>query len=108
MSTRHVDSALGSERSASPAASSTNEALTMAHVGIGPSSPSGQHRVAQYVLLRGPTVSPDDESDVLLLMPGSNYKGREAIRLTRQTVEVIELSRADRGAERGGNFATRR
>ena len=107
LSTNRIDSALGSERSASPAASNGHETTVVAHSNSGYPSPDGQHRTARYVLVQGPSASPDDENDVLLLMPGSNGKGREAIRLTRQTVEVIELSRTRQGSDYASNLLTR-
>ena len=49
---------------------------------------------AKYLLMRQQASSGDDHNDILLLMPGPNGRNaRELIRLSRETIQVVELAK---------------
>ena len=51
---------------------------------------------AKYLLMRQQATSGDDHNDILLLMPGPNGHGRSArelIRLSRETIQLVELAK---------------
>lgn len=88
-----IDSAIGSERSVSPAASTSNDlANPLRSVSLQCASSSPSNTKNRYIVLTHAFSSGDDDAEVLLLIPGSSGAGsREVIRLSRQIVDVVDL-----------------